>query len=67
MLLFHMSANLKMILTEMNKNSIVSIFESYFLWFSLHIFRNWIVQYMNNKSTITILEKKNDASISHVG
>ena len=75
MLLFHMSANLKMILTEMNKNSIVSIFESYFLSFSLHIFRNWIVQYMNNKSTITILlekEKNNiirheEASISHVG
>ena len=75
MLLFHMSANLKLILTEMNKNSIVSIFESYFLSFSVHIFRNWIVQYLNNKSTITILleKEKNDiirheeASISHVG
>ena len=75
MLLFHMSANLKMILTEMNKNSVVSMFESYFLSFSVHIFRNWIVQYLNNKSTITILleKEKNDiirheeASISHVG
>ena len=75
MLLFHMSANLKMILTEMNKNSVVSMFESYFLSFSVHIFRNWIIQYLNNKSTITILleKEKNDiirheeASISHVG
>ena len=75
MLLFHMSANLKMFLTEMNKNSLVSMFESYFLSFSVHIFRNWIVQYLNNKSTITILleKAKNDiirhkeASISHVG
>ena len=75
MLLFHMSANLKMILTEMNKNSVVSMFESYFLSVSVHIFRNWIVQYLNNKSTITILleKEKNDiirheeASISHVG
>ena len=54
-----------MFLTEMNKNSVVSMFESYFLSVSVHIFRNWIVQYLNNKSTITILLEK-EKTISFV-